>query len=195
MLSPNFISTLPSGSSVACTVDRARRVEAAHAAPGHGERDRPRRCTKTPPARRRIEIGEERRDARRPAEQAREVALGADAVSSSPNVMLPSELTNTRAAPCRRTGTKTASSGARVVVGQRHAAAERSDGTRIDARHVVAAGAVAREAQRRGCADRTGSDAGSTSPSSWITAISPMSCDAAGVAPQRRRPPPLPARR
>ena len=57
--------------------DGARRIEAAHVAPRHGVLIR-RRIQKDPAgAGRRIEIREERRDARRAGEQARDVALGA----------------------------------------------------------------------------------------------------------------------
>ena len=69
-------SIAPSGSSVICAVIERVRVEAAHAAPGDVY-DVGAGLTKMRPAGGRIEVGEERRHARRAGEQPRDVALGA----------------------------------------------------------------------------------------------------------------------
>ena len=125
---------------------RLRRVEAADAAPGDGERIG-RGVDEDPAAGRRIEIGEERRHARRPAEEAREAAGRRHRVGLlERQVAVRVDEHRGERAPVvgerERDGLAL-----RVVVGQRDAAAERGAERRRGLRHVVAAAAVALEAQ------------------------------------------------
>ena len=146
--------------------DRARRVEAAHVAPGHGVLIGGGVDEDAAVAGARVEIGEERRDARRTGQQARDVAIGAGAVRPRSKVMLPSELTNAvRLVRCRRTETRTARSPAALSssVSVRRLPSVVAEPA-VDATDVVAAGAVAGEAQADGCADRYDSEIRSGRP-------------------------------
>ena len=130
-------------------VRRLRRVEAADAAPGHGVAVGG-GVRENAAAGRRIEVREERGDARRTDEHAGDVAFGAGIVAAlEGQVAVRVDERDRLAAAVEAEGERQVELNA-VVVGQRQAAADGGAEGAVDPRGVVTAGAVEGETQADG---------------------------------------------